>query len=216
MLKEQYDSVTSEPDKNLIVYNAEDFFTIKESDEQHEDEQNEDEHDEDEHNEDEQNNTELLLDDGEEDMPPLSLEEEVNTDKEEEEDEEENYEDNDENTNYSVYNDEDNEEDDDMDTAPFLCHECRLETVHECGEDRHAWNEEDKDQHVAWPNTRSSEQLTGVQSPADIHRDEIQATINRLEASRTSPQPDARRDQLCRSLQILQIWCQTGRTLLLQ
>ena len=112
--------------------------------------------------------------------------------------------------------DEDNEEDDDMDTAPFLCHECRLETVHECGEDRHAWNEEDKDQHVAWPNTRSSEQLTGVQSPADVHRDDIQATINRLEASRTSPRPDARRDQLCRSLQILQIWCQTGRTLLLQ
>ena len=31
-------------------------------------------------------------------------------------------------------------------------------------------------------------QLTGVQSPAAVHRDEIQATINRLDSSRTSSQ----------------------------
>ena len=122
-------------------------------------------------------------------MPPLTLEEEENTDNEEE-DEEENDEDNDDKAHSTEYNNEDNEEEeeeeDDMvnDTPPILCQECSLETVHECSEDRHVWRE---DQPISLPTTGNSEQLTGVQSPAAVYREEIQETINRLEACRTNP-----------------------------
>ena len=133
MLKDQYDSVASEPNKDFIVNNAEDFFPVRESSEE---------------NEEDQNSIELLLVDDEEDMPPLSLQEEETTDNEEE-DEEENEEDLDKNTNSSEYNYDDNEEDEkdkDVDTAPSLCHQCSLETVHECGEDRYVWSEEDEEE----------------------------------------------------------------------
>ena len=88
MLNELYNSVTSKPDKVFIVQNAEDFFTIMDSAEE---------------NKDDHNNTKMLLVDGDEDMPPLTLEEEENTDNEEEDEGANEDEDNDGNINFTGY-----------------------------------------------------------------------------------------------------------------
>ena len=125
MLMEQYESVASEPDKDFIVNNAEDFFEVQETVEKKGDEHN---------------STELLLVEEEDAMPPLSLQEEEESSDTEEEVENED-------TSFTVeacgeYNeDEDDNEDDEM--APFLCHKCSLEIVHECREDTFVFREEE-------------------------------------------------------------------------
>ena len=115
-LKDQYESVASKPDKEFIVNNAAEFFSVKKTIEEQEDN-----HD----------SIELLLDDEVTVMPPLSLHEEEDLESDEDDEDEEL-----ECTKASEDTEDDDNEEEDEEEAPLLCYECTIEAVHECSEDK--------------------------------------------------------------------------------